>query len=333
MAKKTKESQRSRVGYGSAYRKGKTLDLGNGSEIGAVMGGQVWMVKPDRKALAANPCIWMQAGVVEFKGCNNFYDCTSCKYDLGMQKKVDKGKQVSWQDAMRRRPGLDRVCRHSLTNRIAKRACAYDYMCSTCDFDQFFEEVWSPKTGNMPHEVQAIKGFEIPMGHYFHNGHTWARIESGGYIRIGLDDFALKILGKADALDLPLMGKELDHGKVGWGLKRKENLADILSPVDGVIVEVNSKTRDNPELANMEPYGEGWLFVVRNPDIKGTLKKLMPDTESMNWMNQEVSRLESMIEKVAGPLAADGGYLGQDIYGNLPELGWKNLTSSFLKAG
>ena len=109
-----KDSQRSHVGYGSSYRKGKVKELSDRSEIGAVMGGQVWKVKPDKAAQAANPCIWMQTGVVEFKGCNNFYDCTSCKYDLGMKQKVEKGKQISWQDAMRKRPGLDRICRHSL---------------------------------------------------------------------------------------------------------------------------------------------------------------------------------------------------------------------------
>ena len=48
-------------------------------------------------------------------------------------------------------------------------------------------------------------------------------------------------------------------------------------------------------------------------------------------MNGEVTKLEGMIEEVAGPLAADGGLLGEDIYGNLPDLGWKRLTSAFLK--
>ena len=326
-----REKQRSRVGYGSSYRKGRGQDLNNKSEIGAVIGGQVWMVKPDKDAQAANPCIWMQSGVVNFKNCNNYYDCTTCKYDLGMLKRVDKGQQLSWQDTMRKRTSMNRICRHSLTNRIAKRACAYDYQCGTCDFDQFFEDAWSTKTLSTPLEVQQIKGFDVPMGYYFHNGHTWARIESGGYIRVGLDDFALKLLGKADAFDLPLMGKELDHEKVGWGLKRKNNLADILSPIDGVIVEVNSKARENPELANQDPYGEGWLFMVRTPDIKAGAKRLMADTDSLDWMNNEVGQLEGMIEKVAGPLAADGGYLTDDIYGSLPDLGWGNLTKAFLK--
>ncbi len=331
MAEKKQAKIRSQVGMGSTYRKGSGKDLGNGKEIGAVMGGQVWMVKPDKKAKAANPCLWMQAGVVKFKNCDNYYDCTTCKYDNAMGQKAAKGKQLTWQAAMRLRPDLDRVCRHSLTQRIDTRICAYDYECGKCDFDQYFEDVWTTKNQSLPFEIQQVKGFDVPMGYYFHNGHAWARIESGGNIRIGLDDFSLKLLGKADAFDLPLMGKELDQGKAGWGLKRKDNTADVLSPIDGVILEVNSKVRKNPELANHEQYSEGWLFMVRTPDVKATMNKLMTDQSSLAWINDEVSHLENMIEEVAGPLAADGGHLAEDIYGNLPDLGWDKLTKKFLK--
>jgi glycine cleavage system H lipoate-binding protein len=330
MAATTKD-QRSHLGYGSSYKKGAAHDLTGGKDIGAVLGGQVWKIKPDETAKAANPCLWMQAGVAGFKSCNNFYDCTSCKYDLGMKAQVQKGKLSSWQDAMRRRPPLERICRHSLTNRIPCRLCAYDFKCATCDFDQFFEDVLSTKTTTFPADMMQVKGFNVPLDYYFHNGHTWARVESGGYIRIGLDDFALKLLGKADALDLPLTGKELNQGAVGWGLKRKDNLADILSPVGGVIVEVNSRVRENPGLTNHEPYGGGWLFMVHNPNIKKSVKHLMAETDSLDWMNQEVDTLEKMIENVAGPLAADGGYFQEDIFGNVPALGWKDLTKTFLK--
>jgi glycine cleavage system H lipoate-binding protein/uncharacterized CHY-type Zn-finger protein len=331
MAEQSKNRQRSRVGFGSTYKKGNGSDHQAYHEIKSVLAGQVWLIKPDKQAKAANPCLWMQAGVVKFKNCDNYYDCTSCRYDQAMDQKVAKGKQISWQAAMKKRGDLDRVCRHSLTRRIEKRICAYDYECAKCDFDQYFEDVWTTKAKAYPGEIQKVKGFDVPMGYYFHNGHAWACIESGGYIRVGLDDFALKVLGQADAFDLPLMGKELDQNKVGWGLKRKHNLADVLSPVDGVIMEVNSKVRENPRLANHEPYGEGWLFMVRTPDIKDTMKKLMVDQDSLTWMNAEVKSLETMIEEVAGPLAADGGYLADDIYGNLPDLGWGNLTQKFLK--
>jgi glycine cleavage system H lipoate-binding protein len=330
MTDQLKETQRAGLGYGSTYRKGAAGETSR-KEITTVLGGQMWLVKPDQKAKASHPCLWMQAGAVKFKNCTNFYDCATCTYDHAMAEKSGSGKQISWQAAMRLRPGLDRVCRHSLTGRITQRACAYDYGCATCDFDQFFEDVWTAKCKSLPTEVQKIKGFDVPMGYHFHDGHAWARVENGGCIRIGLDDFSLKLLGKADAFDLPLMGKELDQGKVGWGLNRKGNLADVLSPVGGVIVEVNSRVRENPGMANREPYGDGWLFMVRSPDIKATMNKLMTDQQSLGWMAHEVGHLEQMIEDVAGPLAADGGYLADDIYGNLPGLGWDRLTHAFLR--
>jgi glycine cleavage system H lipoate-binding protein/uncharacterized CHY-type Zn-finger protein len=319
------------VGFGGSYRKGSKEELAQRGDIGTVLGGQVWMVKPDREAAAAHPCLWMQTGVVEFKNCNNYYDCHTCKYDIGMEKKASRGKVVSWQDAMRRRPALDRVCRHSLTGRIPKRACAYDYQCGTCDFDQYFEDFLTPKTAFRPDATHMVKGFDVPQDHYFHMGHTWARVESGGHIRIGLDDFALKLLGEADGYELPLMGKELDPGKAGWGIKRKDNEADVLSPIGGVITEVNGNIRENPGLTNRDPYGDGWLFLVSNPKIKKSVKDLMEGTACIDWISNEVQQLEGMIEEVAGPLAADGGYLTEDIYGKLPDLGWKNLTRTFLK--
>lgn len=323
-----KQGQRGQFGYGSTYSKG---DGGHPDAIPSVLGGQVWMVRPDQKASAEKPCVWMGAGVAKFKNCNNYFDCTTCKYDHGMQTRVEKGKIRHWRDSMRMRSDMDRLCRHSLTGRIERRACAYNYECAHCDFDQYFEEVLAAKTYEPITDVHTIKGFAVPMDYHFHNGHSWARIESGGCIRIGLDDFSMKLLGEADAFDLPLMGKELDPDVVGWGLRRRDNTAEVRSPVGGVIMEVNPNVRENPRLAAAKPYDEGWLFLVRTGDIKKSVKNLMHDEASLDWINGEASQLEKMVEDVAGPLAADGGSFGNDIYGNLPGLNWNNLTRTFLK--
>ena len=330
MTRKAERNQRSRIGFGSSYRRA-TADMSQQTEIRTVLGGQVWMVKPEHYAKTSNPCIWMQAGLLKFKSCNNYCDCTTCKYDQAMRGKVADGKQMSWQDSMRRLPSMARLCRHSLTNRIEARVCGYDYQCGHCDFDQYFEDVLTPKTGNIPFETQSIKGFDVPMDYHFHNGHTWARVESGGDIRVGMDDFALKLLGQADAFDLPLMGKEFDQGAIGWGLNRKGNVADVRAPVGGVIMEVNNNVRENPGKANREPYADGWLFTLRTNDVKSSIKNLMVEDKTLGWMDDEVISLEGMIEEVAGPLAADGGTLVGDIYGNLPSLGWESLTGRFLK--
>ncbi|MDX9785312.1 MAG: glycine cleavage system protein H [Desulfobacterales bacterium] len=331
MAEKMNESKRSHIGFGSTYLRGGASEARGG--IHSVLGGQVWTVKPDKDAAAKNPCVWMQAGIVDFKSCNNFYDCPTCKYDQGMLSQVARGKQISWQTAMRKKPDLQRLCRHSLTQRIASRVCAYDYQCGHCDFDQFFEDVLSPGIGTHACEVGHVRGFAVPYGHYFHMGHTWARIESGGAIRVGLDDFASKLLGKADAMELPLLGYSLEQSRPGFGLKRKGHAAEVISPLGGVVTAVNGKVRETPGLAGESPYENGWLFMLHTPNVKKAIDTLMDSSESMKWLGTEVDCLEKMIEEVAGPLAADGGLLTNDIFGALPELGWDRLTKKFLKSG
>ena len=102
MAEKKNKTQRSQVGFGSTYKKGNVGDGKAQQEIASVLGGQVWLIKPDKQAKTTNPCLWMQSGVVKFKNCDNYYDCTSCRYDQAMDQKVAKGKQISWQAAMKK---------------------------------------------------------------------------------------------------------------------------------------------------------------------------------------------------------------------------------------
>ncbi|MCP3940737.1 MAG: hypothetical protein GY710_04555 [Desulfobacteraceae bacterium] len=286
--------------------------------------------RPRAKNSPLHPCLWMQAGVVKKKDRKNYYDCTTCKYDAGMLKMTALGKHPSWQDAMRKRDGRDRTCRHAMTARTGHRTCPMNYNCNHCDFDQIFEDTLSPAMSLDSGKISKIKGFKLDQSGAFHSGHTWARIEQGGIIRIGMDDFTFKMLGKPDGFDLPLSGKELNQSEVGWGIRQGDNFADIQSPVNGIITMVNHEIRKFPNLPGQDPYKDGWLFTVHNSDLKEALKALMESEESQTWLNREITSLEQMIENITGPSSTDGGYLKADIYGNLPTLGWRNLTQKFL---
>ena len=285
--------------------------------------------RPDKNT-PTYPCLWMQAGVVKKKNCTHYFDCATCKYDSGMKKMTATGKHISWQDAMRKHDSLDRTCRHTMTGRADHRSCPMNYNCRHCDFDQLFEDTLSPGTVHGTSEISDIKGFKLDSSGCYHSGHTWARIEDGGVIRVGMDDFSYKVLGGPDGFDLPLTGKELNQNKAGWGIRQGDNFADVLSPVNGVITRVNHGVRKSPDLPGQDPYRDGWLFTVHNSDLKVALKHLTANEESAVWLNREVTHLEQMIEEITGPLSADGGYLKSNVYGNLPTLGWHNLTQKFL---
>ena len=87
-------------------------------------------------SMADNQCVWAKAGVVNFKICENAFDCTSCAFDKVIsQKSVQKPTAlVSWREVMRSQPNKE--CRHMLTGRVIFKLCSHNYECKDCAYDQ-----------------------------------------------------------------------------------------------------------------------------------------------------------------------------------------------------
>lgn len=294
---------------------------------------------------ASQPCIWMQAGVVRSKGCQIDYDCPACRFDRAMRHAAadnqrvreaghtptgKRGKIVYWHDRLKNLPSWKRPCIHHMKGRIDFRACNRDYQCGTCEFDQYFNDQYSVHAVVRPVDVIDIKGFKIPHGYYLHRGHMWVKIEERDTVRVGLDDFALRLLGPLDHIEAPLMGKEVLQDRADVSLTRGPNAAEILSPVSGVVTAINAELRGSGSLANQDPYTQGWVMCLHSKNLRQELRKLMIGDEASDYLDDEVERLYQVIEEEAGPLAADGGYLGDDIYGNLAPEVWNRLTRDFL---
>jgi len=299
----------------------------------------------DQPVDKANPCLWMQAGVVSRKFCESDYDCSPCRFDrilrraalrnkkLREQGETPKGKQgaiVFWQDRLKELPPSRRPCLHHMKGRIDFRACTHEYRCGNCEFDQYFQDQFSVYTFVKPVDFLDIEGFKIPQGYYLHRGHCWAKLEEGSEVRVGVDDFALRLLGPLDQIDAPLMGKEVKQDRADFVINRGKFEANLLSPVSGVVTSVNSKLREEGSLANKDPYTEGWVLRIHTSGLRQDLKNLMIGNETEAFYSEEVDRLYKVIEDEAGPLTADGGKLHNDIFGNLPQLGWERLTKLFL---
>jgi len=291
------------------------------------------------------PCIWMQAGVVLRKFCAIDYHCEACRFDralrrtarrnqrLRQQGQVPEGKRgriVYWKDRLRELPAWKQPCLHHMKGRIEFRTCTHDYQCGNCEFDQYFSDQYTVHAVVRPVDVLDVKGFRLPHGYYLHRGHTWVKIEEGSMVRIGLDDFALRVLGPLDRIDAPLMGKQLKQDRGDILLSRSSNTARVQSPVSGVVTDLNPDLRERGSQANDDPYTRGWVMRLHADDLRSDLKNLMMGEQASQYLDGEIDRLYEVIEEEAGPLAADGGYLGHDIYGNLPPDSWAKLTRTFL---
>ena len=292
-----------------------------------------------------NQCIWMQAGVVRLKDCQIDYRCEACRFDRAMRLTAREnsrlrqqgkhlqgksGKIVYWKDRLRELPAWKQPCLHHMKGRIEFRSCTHDYQCSNCEFDQFFSDQYMVHAVVRPVNVLDVKGFKLPHGYYLHRGHAWAKIEEGSTVRVGLDDFALRMLGPLDRVEAPLMGKRVKQGRDDILLSRNTNTARVKSPINGVVTDVNPALREKGSLANHDPYTGGWVMRLHSDNLRQDLKTLMIGDQASRYLDGEIDRLYEVIEEEAGPLAADGGYLGDDIYGNLPGDSWEKLTRLFL---
>jgi len=180
-------------------------------------------------------------------------------------------------------------------------------------------------------QMAEVFGFQVPTKNYFlHRRHAWAVLEDSGKVRVGMDDFSQKILGPADELKLPEVGKVYYQDHVCMALLRQGHKASVVAPVDGTIEAVNPKVLQNPSLIHDDPYGEGWMFLVNPTNLKQNMENLFSGQANVAWIDQESHRLLNLMDTTVGATLPSGGTVIDDVYGNYPKLGWRRLVGEFL---
>jgi len=112
-------------------------------------------------------------------------------------------------------------------------------------------------------------------------------------------------------------------------LFRQGHKASFEAPLDGVIEATNPKIGKNPDLMHDDPYGEGWLFVVKPMNLKRNLENLVSGEDAVIWIEEETHRLLNLLDSRLGVTLPDGGAIADDVYGNYQELGWRLLVHAF----
>jgi glycine cleavage system H lipoate-binding protein len=290
-------------------------------------------------------CLWMQAGVVKKKECNKEFACSTCVFDKALTRACRKnqilkekgllarGKRAEltfWTDRLLNMPISGRPCVHYMKGHIGFKNCLRSYHCIDCEFEQYFYDQFKVHTVIQPIEYNDINGVSLPAGYYLHPGHTWIKIEEQGMVRIGIDDFASRLFGKFDTLSPLLIGEQLQQDKPAFTLLRGRHKVRFLSPVNGVVSEVNNSIVNDPGLINNSPYTDGWIMLLYCPTLKKDLKQLMFMDSGKGFMGKEVCRLYEFLETETGLKAADGGELVSDIFGNLPGVPWETLLEKFI---
>ena len=180
--------------------------------------------------------------------------------------------------------------------------------------------------------LQTVGGFVLHPRLHYYPGHTWVMPWRKGTVRVGIDDFGRRLADGIRGVKLPPKGSEVAEGEVAVELRCDGKEAKLLSPVDGVVVDVNESLTKNgalPTDVERDPYGRGWLFSVRVADKKFT--RLPTNAAAREWLRWEADRLSLLLHRDLGLVAADGGDLISKPSAALNEEQWKALTRTFFQ--
>ena len=181
-----------------------------------------------------------------------------------------------------------------------------------------------------PRVVPAlVSGFKVPENVRYHAGHTWALSESNDLVRVGMDDFASKLIGKIESIALPQRGRWVRQGQKLWTIFRDGKSVDMVSPIEGTVSDINESAIKNPEVMRTDPYGEGWLLKVQAPDAKINFRNLLNGSLARWWTEESASRLHRKVPALVGALAQDGGVAVDNVGAQIPDSDWTALTKEF----
>lgn len=178
-----------------------------------------------------------------------------------------------------------------------------------------------------------VEGFQVPDHVRYHPGHAWLLRERKNVMRVGADEFAAALAGKLEKIELPKPGHWIRQGQKAWSFYRSGEKTEMVSPIEGEIVEVNSEALANPSLVRDDPYGKGWLMTVFVPDEESTARNLVPSKLVTGWMREAMERLYARQPQFAGAVAADGGRPAEDLCAGIPDVDWKAITAEFFLTG
>jgi glycine cleavage system H lipoate-binding protein len=174
-----------------------------------------------------------------------------------------------------------------------------------------------------------VGGFAVPENRRYHPGHTWALSESPNLVRIGIDDFASKLVGKVESVALPQRGQWIRQGQKVWSIVRNGVKVDMVSPIEGSVADINEAVVSDPSLASKDPYGEGWMVTVQSPDAKTNFRNLLGGALARWWTEESSMRLQRAIPSALGALAQDGGVAIDDVASTISDEQWTKVTREF----
>jgi CheY-like chemotaxis protein len=192
----------------------------------------------------------------------------------------------------------------------------------------------SPTVRVVATERPRAHEFGLPGGVFISAGHVWASVTVPGMVRLGMDDFARKMIGRIDRIELPAKGVSLKKGDRLFSIRQGSRGASFYAPVSGVVQDLNVELPQHSDWLTQHPYEKGWVCSMKPEHLSNELEKMKIGEKAAAWYQMEIARLKELLAPASGdPSAAPGGM--PLVEGQLEEVDdslWERFEQSFLRA-
>jgi len=127
-----------------------------------------------------------------------------------------------------------------------------------------------------------VEAYEVPEGLYFSKDFEWVKVEDDK-VRVGITDYAQKSLREIVYTELPSVGSQVMQNEPFGTLESVKAVSDLVSAISGTIEEVNEEVQSKPETLNEDPFGKGWLLIVKPTNLQADLANLMNFEKAVEW--------------------------------------------------
>ena len=183
--------------------------------------------------------------------------------------------------------------------------------------------------------ARAFVPIGLPRGVFIHSGHSWARLNVSGEMRLGIDELLTQALGGVDRVDLPKVGARVHRGKPLATLWRDGRSLEVMSPVTGTVVDTNRSIDRSALAVENDPYGAGWLAAVLPLDQREAVRELRVGSGALQWLRRETQRFVDFLGQQASPglvgvVLADGAHPVVGSVLSLDDRGWQDFAREFM---
>jgi CheY-like chemotaxis protein len=176
--------------------------------------------------------------------------------------------------------------------------------------------------------------FAIPGGVFISSGHCWVSMEQDGKAKVGIDDFAKKMIGKIDAIEFPNLGMNIKSGQPLFTIKQGTKTITFNSPVSGKILEINKPLQYDLNKLNITTYSSNWICIVDAENLDSELKELKIGKSAVSLYQDDIEHFLDIRKRTLKP-TKEGEYADSEIYvgelESLDEPNWNKVSVEFFK--